>query len=131
MRGGRDAERGGPALNITTEQRDLFDLLDALCGGEISVPQHARLEQLLSADPNARRLYFDYLDMHLYIRQWQRIRGQGVESPELRVESPESRVESLAEYPEAPNPRIPESPIINGQWPVASGQRRENINTKT
>ena len=48
---------------------DLLDLAAALCNGTITPEQHARLEQLLAADPAARQRYFDYLDLHLALGQ--------------------------------------------------------------
>ncbi|RPH40407.1 MAG: hypothetical protein EHM91_11155, partial [Planctomycetota bacterium] len=48
---------------------DLLDLAAAVCNGTITAEQHARLEQLLSADPAARQRYFDYLYLHLALGQ--------------------------------------------------------------
>ncbi len=48
---------------------ELLDLAAAVCNGTITPEQHARLEQLLSADPAARQRYFDYLDLHLALGQ--------------------------------------------------------------
>jgi ferric-dicitrate binding protein FerR (iron transport regulator) len=48
---------------------EFFDLLSTLVQGDITPEQHARLEAILTADPEARRLYFDYLDLHLGLRQ--------------------------------------------------------------
>jgi len=48
---------------------DLLDLAAAVCNGTITAEQHARLEQLLAADPAARQRYFDYLDLHLALGQ--------------------------------------------------------------
>jgi ferric-dicitrate binding protein FerR (iron transport regulator) len=48
---------------------ELLDLAAAVCHGTITPEQHARLEQLLAADPAARQRYFDYLDLHLALGQ--------------------------------------------------------------
>ena len=48
---------------------ELLDLAAAVCNGTITPEQHARLEQLLAADPAARQRYFDYLDLHLALGQ--------------------------------------------------------------
>ncbi len=43
---------------------ELLRLLAALCDGEPTAPEHARLEELLDADAECRRVYLEYLDMH-------------------------------------------------------------------
>jgi len=48
---------------------ELLDLAAAVCNGTITAGQHERLQQLLAADPEARQLYFDYLDLHLALGQ--------------------------------------------------------------
>src|SRR5690349_25071840 len=48
---------------------ELMDLVAAVANGTITPPQHERLQQILAADPDARRLYFDYLDLHLTLGQ--------------------------------------------------------------
>lgn len=50
-------------------QSELMDLVAAVVNGTITPVQHERLQQLLAADPDARRLYFDYLDLHLTLGQ--------------------------------------------------------------
>lgn len=55
---------------------DLLDLAAAVCNGTITPDQHVRLQQLLAASPEARRLYFDYLDLHLALGQSQRVAEQ-------------------------------------------------------
>ncbi len=57
---------------MPTEQDELFELLGSLCSGTITPAEHARLEARLAADRSARQFYFDYLDMHLHLRQWRR-----------------------------------------------------------
>ena len=49
----------------------LFPLLDALLEGDISGEDHARLEALLDDSAQARRLYSQYLELDLDIRQLQ------------------------------------------------------------
>ena len=60
---------------MPTDQDELFELLGALCSGTITPAEHERLEVRLAADRSARQLYFDYIDMHLHLRQWQRAEG--------------------------------------------------------
>src|SRR5262245_29701870 len=42
---------------------ELQGLLSALCDGELTAVQQARLEELLEADADCRRLYLEYVDM--------------------------------------------------------------------
>jgi hypothetical protein len=44
---------------------ELFDLLSSLADGTLTPERHAALEKALEADAGARRLYFEYLDLHL------------------------------------------------------------------
>jgi len=43
---------------------ELLRLLSALCDGNLTEVQHLRLEQMLQADPECRRLYLQYTDVH-------------------------------------------------------------------
>jgi hypothetical protein len=45
-------------------QVELQRLLSALCDGAIEDAQQARLEELLRSDPECRRVYLQYVDMH-------------------------------------------------------------------
>src|SRR5262245_419002 len=50
---------------MTLETRlELQRLLSALCDRELTDGQYARLEELLDTDPECRRVYLEYLDMH-------------------------------------------------------------------
>jgi hypothetical protein len=57
---------------MTTGREELLELLEALCDGEITAAEHDRLQSRLAADAAARQLYFDYVDLRLLLRQWQR-----------------------------------------------------------
>src|SRR5262245_55970726 len=47
------------------EQRlELLRLLSAQCDEQLEDAEHARLEQLLSSDAEARQIYLQYVDMH-------------------------------------------------------------------
>jgi hypothetical protein len=48
---------------------ELADLIEALCHGNITPAQTARLEQLVLSDPLARRYYVRYLHMHASLPQ--------------------------------------------------------------
>ena len=61
---------GARIVTTTPDQRDLFDLLGALCDGTITPQQHEQLQRELTADYAARQLYFEYLDLHLDLRRW-------------------------------------------------------------
>ncbi len=56
-------------MNRSEEFAELLELAGAVCNGTLSPAQHERLQQLLAADPRARQLYFDYLDLHLTLGQ--------------------------------------------------------------
>ncbi|MFZ1933670.1 MAG: hypothetical protein WCB27_10290 [Thermoguttaceae bacterium] len=56
---------------MTTDQEELFGLLEALCDGVITPAEHGRLQERLGGDAAARQFYFDYLDLRLHLRQWQ------------------------------------------------------------
>src|SRR5690242_6014086 len=43
---------------------ELLRLLSALCDGTLTEPQHLRLEHLLGADAECRRMYLQYTDLH-------------------------------------------------------------------
>src|SRR5262245_35413428 len=45
-------------------RQELMQLLSDLCDGELTEARHARLEQVLNADPECRRQYLEYVDMH-------------------------------------------------------------------
>jgi hypothetical protein len=64
---------------MTTDREELFELFESLCDGVITPAQHGRLQQRLAAEAAARQLYFDYLDLRLHLRQWQRT-GDGERS---------------------------------------------------
>ena len=57
-------------MAIVFDQDELFDLLGKLCDGTISAATHERLQQILSNEPTARQMYFDYLDLHIDLRRW-------------------------------------------------------------
>jgi hypothetical protein len=59
-------------MNAAQDREELLDLVDALCDGAIAPAEHERLQRRLATDVAARRLYFDYLDLRLHLRQWQR-----------------------------------------------------------
>ncbi|HVE39282.1 MAG TPA: FecR domain-containing protein [Planctomycetota bacterium] len=56
-------------MNRSEQHPELLELAAAVCNGTITPEQHERLQQLLAADPEARQLYFDYLDLHLALGQ--------------------------------------------------------------
>ncbi len=56
-------------MSRTHDHADLMELVAAVCNGSVTPEQHERLQALLAADAEARRLYFDYLDLHLALQQ--------------------------------------------------------------
>jgi hypothetical protein len=70
-------------MNDPSERDQLLDLFSAVADGTITAGQHAELERMLTADPQARQLYFDYMDVHFGLHQW-RMRDDEV-SPLARL----------------------------------------------
>jgi hypothetical protein len=62
-------------VNAPAGRNELLKSFESLVDGSITPSQHVRLEQQLAADSGVRRLYFDYLDMLLHLRQWQRAKA--------------------------------------------------------
>jgi hypothetical protein len=73
---------------MTTDREELFELFEALCDGAITPAQHERLQHRLATDAAARQLYFDYLDLRLHLRQWQR--ASSGEHPSFGIETPDA-----------------------------------------
>ena len=68
---------------MTSETRlELQRLLSALCDGELSEAQQARLEELLDADADCRCLYLEYVDMHARLLIHPRLPGMSLLSTE-------------------------------------------------
>jgi ferric-dicitrate binding protein FerR (iron transport regulator) len=53
----------GKAMNAEMRE-ELQRLLAELCDGQLNEAEHARLQELLDADAECRRLYLEYLDLH-------------------------------------------------------------------
>ncbi len=51
-------------MNKNLGQHDLGPLLASLCDESITPDQLAHLEKSLRTDPEARRFYLEYLDLH-------------------------------------------------------------------
>lgn len=58
-------------------QSELHELLEALCEDRMTDGQRARLEGLVIGDPEARRLYLDYVDLHGMLH-WDAAKGSEV-----------------------------------------------------
>ncbi len=92
-------------------------LLAALCDGELTDTQQARLEQLLGADAACRRLYLEYVDLHARLLVHPRLRGGTtppeerpcVVTPDTSAGEPEERPHEAARaVPGAGRKRIPQ-----------------------
>lgn len=74
---------------MVDNQRELWDLLNALCENQLTHAQAARLEEIVLASTEARWLFLTYLDMHgmLY---WDAVGGLAAEreSAEFQVYVP-------------------------------------------
>jgi hypothetical protein len=62
-------------------RRELQQLLSGLCDGLLTEAEQARLEELLDADPECRRLYLEYLDVHARLLLHPRIGGDNPLAP--------------------------------------------------
>jgi len=49
---------------LVRDQKELGDLLEALCEDRLTPAENARLEQILLAQPEARAFYLNYIDLH-------------------------------------------------------------------
>ena len=49
---------------MSTDRRELLELLDRLCESRLSPDEHARLEELASANDEALQLYLNYVTLH-------------------------------------------------------------------
>jgi hypothetical protein len=108
-------------------RQELERLLSALCDGALTEAEHARLQELLDSNPDCRRCYLEYLDMHARLLAHPRLGeadllpageprlGRGTTSAASEtVEGP------LA--PQAPVPAPPEAPP-----PPAAPTRRSRV----
>jgi hypothetical protein len=76
-------------------RRELQRLLSALCDGQLTQPEHTRLEELLEADPECRREYLEYLDVHARLL----LHPLGKEQPSpYRLSPTEKRLPQLFRY---------------------------------
>lgn len=77
---------------MTIDREELFELLESLCDGAMTPAQHRQLQERLSVDATARQFYFDYLDLRLHLRQWQRTcvgeRSLGMAMADASVSAP-------------------------------------------
>src|SRR4051794_22484195 len=55
--------------------RTLFGLLGALVDDRLTPSQHEELRRVLEADPEARRTYLEYVDLHLALGKLSRREG--------------------------------------------------------
>jgi hypothetical protein len=72
-------------------ESELLGLLDALCNGPLDPEQHDRLGLRLRDDPEARRAYIAYIDLHLGLGKLSRLEGGGRVSPAGDSTSPSRR----------------------------------------
>ena len=57
-------------MNRKGDAEELLDLLGALANGSITPEEHQRLGSILAEDRDARKTYFDYLDIHFGLHRW-------------------------------------------------------------
>src|SRR5262249_33923167 len=92
VEGGPTGTRCGRGGAMTPEvRRELQQLLSALCDGALSAAQHGRLEALLEGDPECRRCYLEYVDMHARLLVHPGLPTPAQGGPETpRAEAPET-----------------------------------------
>ena len=54
----------------SSDNRELPILLSALCNETITGDQHARLDELLQNDNNARQMYYESIELHIKLSHW-------------------------------------------------------------
>lgn len=67
---------------------ELQRLLAALCDGQLTEVEHARLQELLDADAECRRLYLEYLDLHARLLTHPTLGGGAMSPQETRSAAP-------------------------------------------
>lgn len=75
----------------------LYELFGALCNQTITPEQHQQLEEILSADAEARQKYFNYLDLHLNLERMHD--EQPISDYEFLIQAP---LVSAAQHTQAP-----------------------------
>ena len=63
-------------------RQELLRLLSAQSDGELRDEQHARLNELLDADADNRRLYLEYTDLHARLLTHPSLGGPALPAPE-------------------------------------------------
>ncbi|MCH9655355.1 MAG: FecR family protein [Planctomycetes bacterium] len=56
-------------MQQNSQNENLYDLFGALCNETITTEQHLMLEKILAEDAEARRDYFNYLELHLNLER--------------------------------------------------------------
>jgi hypothetical protein len=79
-------------------RRELERLLSALCDGQLGETQQTRLQELLDADAECRRLYLEYVDLHARLLVHPSFRGENPLPPL------EGRSGDAADGPDTPSP---------------------------
>ena len=72
-------------------REELQRLLSVLCDGELTDAQHARLEELLDADAECRRLYLETMDMHARLLSHPHLDAKSAEAIARQAEQPMDR----------------------------------------
>ena len=100
-------------MNEPRNKNELLDLLDALCNDKLAPDDRRQLELILAENVEARRVYFDYLDMHLQLRRWRKAEGRRADGVELQAQAspflssvPDSAVDTAAELPHSSFPSL-------------------------
>lgn len=99
---------------MSQDRERLLGLLESLCDGRISPAEHERLQERLAADVDARQLYFDYVDLRLQLRQWQRTALSEQRAREDAQTAPACAPIVIQTDPSMPTPFAPPYASIGG-----------------
>ena len=107
----------------TGQFAEVREIADALLDGAATPPQVRRLEELLAADPEARRFYLQYMDLHARMASSrQEVPGEELILRRTRVEEMILRRGSGGGVPAAPHllPAPPPPRSRRGAWWIAA-----------
>src|SRR5262249_4395577 len=103
-------------MTAPEREAELRELLEVLCQGELTVAQQSRLQELVKADEELRRLYVRYLHMHVCLR---RAFEQTGETPAPLVDAMPAPSVLPSDDPEAPSVSVGRS----GRQALSPGYR--------
>jgi ferric-dicitrate binding protein FerR (iron transport regulator) len=122
-------------------QHELQRLLSALCDGQLAEEQRGRLEELLAADPDCRRAYLEYIDLHARLLMHPQVSSEplpvvsGIASQRTRVAAapptPRRRLPQLLRYGLVAGGTLAASLLIQVLWWPPQGGSRDHAKGPT